>query len=47
MSGKTVSLQTHGDESAESLRERAQKALGAGKADSWTPLEAFLMEGHR
>ena len=29
ISGKTVSLQTHGDESVESLRLRAQKALGA------------------
>ena len=31
ISGKTVSLQTHEDESAESLSARAQKALGAGK----------------
>ena len=31
MSGMTVSLQTHGDESVESLRVRAQRALGAGK----------------
>ena len=31
ISGKTVSLQTHGDETVESLRVRAQKALGAGK----------------
>ena len=31
ISGKTVSLQTHGEESVESLRVRAQKALGAGK----------------
>ena len=31
ISGKTVSLQTDEDESAESLRERAQRALGAGK----------------
>ena len=31
MSGKTVSLETHGDESVESLRMRAQRALGAGK----------------
>ena len=30
ISGKTVSLQTHGDESVESLRVRAQKALGVG-----------------
>ena len=31
MSGKTVSLQTRGDESVETLRERAQTALGVGK----------------
>ena len=31
ISGKTVSLQTHGEESVESLRLRAQKALRAGK----------------
>ena len=31
VSGKTVSLQTHEDESVESLRKRAQKALGVGK----------------
>ena len=31
ISGKTVSLQAHGDESVESLRLRAQRALGAGK----------------
>ena len=31
ISGKTVSLQTHGDESVESLRVRAQGALGVGK----------------
>ncbi|CAE7297289.1 sol [Symbiodinium sp. KB8] len=31
ISGKTVSLQTLEDESVESLRERAQRALGAGK----------------
>ncbi|CAE7775016.1 unnamed protein product [Symbiodinium sp. KB8] len=31
MSGKTVSLQAHSDESVESLRARAQKALGAGR----------------
>ena len=30
-SGWTVSLQTHGDESMESLRVRAQKALEASK----------------
>ncbi|CAE7915552.1 unnamed protein product, partial [Symbiodinium sp. KB8] len=31
MSGRTASLQTNGDESVESLRVRAQKALGAAK----------------
>ena len=31
ISGKTVSLQTDEDESVESLRVRAQTALGAGK----------------
>ena len=31
ISGKTVSLQTHEDESVESLRVRAQRALGVGK----------------
>ena len=31
LSGKTASLQTHEDESVESLRMRAQRALGAGK----------------
>ena len=31
ISGRTVSLQTHGDETLESLRERAQKALGVCK----------------
>ena len=31
ISGKTVSLQTHEDESVDSLRVRAQRALGAGK----------------
>ena len=31
ISGKTVSLETHGDESVESLRRRAQRALGVGK----------------
>ena len=31
VSGKTVSLQTHGDESVESLKVRAQRALGVGK----------------
>ena len=43
ISGRTVSLQTHGDESEESLRVRAQRALGA-KAGSWTPPETSLME---
>ena len=32
ISGKTVSLQTHGDESVESLRLRAQRALVVGKS---------------
>ena len=31
ISGKTVSLQTDGDESVESLRVRAQRTLGVGK----------------
>ena len=31
ISGKTVSLQTHGDETLESLRARAQRALGVAK----------------
>ena len=31
ISGKTVSLETDADESVESLRVRAQRALGAGK----------------
>ena len=31
ISGRTVSLQTHEVESVESLRVRAQRALGAGK----------------
>ena len=31
ISGKTVSLQTHGDESVQSLRVRAQQALGVDK----------------
>ena len=31
ISGKTVSLETHGEESVESLRARAPTALGAGK----------------
>ena len=31
ISGKTVSLQTHGDEPVQSLQVRAQRALGAGK----------------
>ena len=31
ISGRTVSLQTHGDETLESLRERAQRALGVCK----------------
>ena len=31
ISGKTVSLQTHADESVDSLRVRAQRGLGVGK----------------
>ena len=31
LSGRTVSLQTHGEETLESLRVRAETALGSGK----------------
>ncbi|OLP83219.1 putative E3 ubiquitin-protein ligase HERC1 [Symbiodinium microadriaticum] len=54
ISGKTVSLETHGEESVESLRVRAQKALGAGKGrlmdsagsvlDGGAPLKAAWLQ---
>ena len=35
ISGKAVSLQTHGDESVESLRERVTKAACTESSGSW------------
>ena len=42
ISGKTVSLETHDDESLESLRLRAQRALGAGKGRLFTSAGSAL-----
>ena len=50
MSGKTVSLETHGDESVESLRMRAQRALRAGKGrlfNSAGSVPGFLLRNLR
>ena len=54
ISGKTASLETHQDESVESLTMRAQRALGAGKGrlltstgrvlDGETPLKRARMQ---
>ena len=45
ISGKTVSLQTHGDESVESLRVRAQRALGVGEGRLLTSAGSVLDGG--
>ena len=45
ISGKTVSLQTHGDESVESLRVRAQRALGVGNGRLLTSAGSVLDGG--
>ena len=45
MSGKTVSLKTHGDESVESLRVRAQRVLGVGKGRLLNSAGSILNEG--
>ena len=42
MSGKTVSLETHGDESVESLGMRAQRALAVGKGRLLTSTGSVL-----
>ena len=47
ISGKTVSLQMHGDESVETLRGVHREPWELAKVDSWTSPEVFLMEERR